>query len=333
MSSTRVAARAGLQPSDARKGWLRSSTIWWCYLFMVPALILSALFTFYPMVMSWWFSFLDWNGFTQRGDFIGLANYWELLRDQQFWNAFGRSMLFVLVGTPVRVLLALLIAILLNNQMLKLAPVFRTFIFIPVVTTAAVVGVVMSFMLGSYQGPVNQVLMALHLVDAPVKFLSDPQVALWTILSVHVWKSTGQTMIYWLAALQTVPVTYYEAAKVDGAGAFRLIRHITWPILMPFAIVIIVLTVQSDLHTFALVQAMTEGGPYFSTQVMEVYIYQTAFAAGSSESGNAGMARLGYASAAGCFFGLATLVIALAQAWAFRKVNQVRGQLRESGDS
>lgn len=332
MSATRLTARAGVNPADARRGWRHSSTVRWCYLFMIPAGILSALFTFYPMVMSWWFSLLDWTGFTDKGDFIGLDNYWALLQDRQFWAAFGRSMLFVLVGTPVRVLLSLLIAIALNNQLLKLAPVFRTFFFIPVITTAAVVGVVSSFMLGSYQGPVNQVLTALHLVDEPIKFLSDPDTALWTVLGVHIWKNTGQTMIYWLAALQTVPVTYYEAAKVDGAGPWRLARHITWPILMPFAIVIIILTAQSDLHTFALVQAMTEGGPYFSTQVMEVYIYQTAFAAGSSESGNVGVPRLGYASAAGCFFGMATLVIALAQAWAFRKVNQIRGQLRESGD-
>jgi len=300
---------------------------------MLPAAVLSALFTFYPMVMSWWYSLLDWTGFTERGDFIGLDNYWRLVQDQQFWAAFGRSIAFVLVGTPVRVVLALVIAILLNNQLLKLAPVFRTFFFIPVITTAAVVGVVMSFMLGSYQGPVNQLLMMAHILPEPVKFLSDPNTALWSVLGVHVWKGTGHTMIYWLAALQTVPTTYLEAAKVDGAGPLRIARHITWPILLPFAVVIIILTAQSDLHTFALVQAMTEGGPYFSTQVIEVYIYQTAFAAGSSESGNAGVPQLGYASAAGCFFGTVTLVIALAQAWAIRKVNAVRGQLREAGDS
>ena len=87
---------------------------------------------------------------------------------------------------------------------------------------------------------------------------------------------------------------------------------------------IIILTAQSDLHAFALVQSMTEGGPYFSTQVIEVFIYQTAFAAGSSESGNAGVTQLGYASAAGCFFGTITLIIAVGQAWAIRKVNQLR---------
>ena len=299
---------------------------------MIPAAILAVLFTFYPMVMSWWYSLLDWSGFTADAEFIGLENYWRLIHDPQFWSAFGRSMLFVLVGTPVRVVLALIIAIVLNDQLLKLAPVFRTFIFIPVITTSAVVGVVMSFMLGSYQGPVNQVLGALGLVDQPIKFLSDPDVALWSVIGVQIWKATGHTMIYWLAALQTVPVTYYEAARVDGAGPLRLARHITWPILMPFAIVIIILTAQSDLHAFALVQSMTEGGPYFSTQVIEVFIYQTAFAAGSSESGNAGVTQLGYASAAGCFFGTITLIIAVGQAWAIRKVNQLRGQLREAGD-
>lgn len=296
---------------------------------MIPAGILSLLFTFYPMVMSWWYSLLDWTGFTERGDFIGLDNYWRLIHDPQFWSAFGRSLLFVLVGTPIRVVLSLIIAIVLNNQLLKLAPVFRTFFFLPVITTTAVVGVVMSFMMG-YQGPMNQVLTGLGLSDQPIKFLSDPKLSLWSVLAVQIWKATGHTMIYWLAALQTVPSSYYEAAEVDGAGPLQLARHITWPILVPFGLVIIVLTAQSDLHAFALVQAMTEGGPYFSSQVIEVYIYQTAFAAGSSESGNAGIPELGYASAAGCFFGTVTLIIALAQGWAVRKANQARGQLKEA---
>src|SRR5699024_2502321 len=215
MTSTELSGITGTAPptppsgsGPRRRHWRAAATTRWCYLFMVPAAILSALFTFYPMVMSWWFSFLDWTGFTERGDFIGLDNYWRLLGDQQFWNAFGRSMLFVLVGTPARVLLALLVAIVLNNQLLKLAPVFRTFFFVPVITTTAVVGTVMSFMLGSYQGPVNQVLTALHVVPEPVKFLSDPDTALWSVIAVHIWKNTGQTMIYWLAALQTVPASY-----------------------------------------------------------------------------------------------------------------------------
>lgn len=315
-----------MTPLGAARGhrtWQRLTANRWCYAFMLPAGVLAAMFTFYPMVMSWWFSTLDWTGFTSHKDFVGLANYRELLHDSLFWQAFGRSLVFMLVATPVRVVLALVVAIILNNQMLKLAPVLRTMFFLPAVTTAAVVGIVMTFVLGSYNGPVNNALMALQLIGAPVDFLSDPDTALWSVIAVQVWKNFGITMIYWLAALQTVPTEYYEAARVDGAGRLQLIKNITVPILIPFAIVIILLTATENLHTFALVQAMTQGGPYFATQVIEVYIYQTAFA---TETAN-GVPRLGYASAAGCFFGVATLVISLAQIWAVRKVSGMRRQL------
>ncbi|HEY9291295.1 MAG TPA: sugar ABC transporter permease [Microlunatus sp.] len=320
-------ARSKINSGSRGRGWRDVVTQRWCYAFMLPALLLAAMFTFYPMIMSWVYSTLNWSGITDHADFIGLGNYRELIHDQMFWHSFGRSLIFMFVGTPIRLVLALVAAVALNNQLLKLAPVLRTMFFLPVITTAAVVGIVMTFVLGSYQGPVNEVLLALHLVKQPVEFLSDPSTALWSVIGVQIWKNFGMTMIYWLAALQTVPNEYYEAARVDGAGRWQLLKSITVPILMPFAIVIIVLTAKETLHTFALVQAMTQGGPYFATQVIEVYIYQTAFA--TDQSG--GVPRLGYASAAGCFFGLATLVIALVQGWAVKKVSDMRGELQTQG--
>lgn len=290
---------------------------------MLPSLVLAGMFTFYPMVMSWYFSFLDWTGFTADRNFVGLDNYRELIDDPMFWHAFGRSFLFVLVAVPIRLVLSLLIAILLNNQAFKLAPVFRTFFFLPVVTTAAIVGIVMTFVMSPFHGPVNQALTGLGLIDAPIDFLGNPHTALWSVMAVEIWKNFGITMIYWLAALQTVPRMLYEAAQVDGAGRFQLLRHITVPMLLPFAAIILLLTANATLHVFAVVQAMTKGGPYFSTQVIEVYIYQTAFAADQA----GGVPRLGYASAAGCFFGVVVMLIALLQVYAARKAGQARSQL------
>lgn len=295
----------------------------WCYIFMIPAGILSLMFTFYPMVMSWYFSFLDWSGITVERTFIGWGNYRELIQDHMFWASFGRSFIFMAVGTPVQVGVALLVAIALNNQVRRLSTTFRTLFFLPAVTTVAIVGVVMTSVFSVYNGPVNAVLQWMHLINAPIDFLGSPKTALWTVLGVQVWKNVGITMIYWLASLQTVPQEYYEAAKVDGAGRRHLLRHITVPLLIPFAVIITVLTANANLHTFAIVQTMTRGGPYFSTQTIEVFIYQTAFV--TTDTG--GVPRLGYASAAGCLFGIATLFIALAQAWAARKVAMARRQL------
>lgn len=305
------------------RGWYDRLNTRWCYVFLAPALVLTALFSFYPMIMSWVYSTMNWTGYTTHKEFIGLGNYIELVHDPMFWAAFARSGVFVLVGTPVRVFLALIIAIILNQQVLKLSTVFRTMFFMPVMASAAVIGVVMNFVLSPNNGPVNALLLKAHLVSQPIGFTSDPHLALWTVLGIQTWKNFGTTMIYWLAALQTVPDEYIEAAQLDGAGTWSLLRHIRLPILLPFALIITVLTAQDNIHAFGIVQALTGGGPYYRSQVLEVYIYQTAF---QPESG--GVPRLGYASAAGCFFGVATLLFALVQLWVVRRVADMRSALQ-----
>ena len=293
----------------------------WCYLFMLPSTVLAVMFTFYPMVMSWYFSFLRWSGFTSERAWVGLENYRQLIADEEFWAAFGRSFLFVLVAMPIQLLLSLLVAILLNNQAMRLAPIFRTFFFLPVVTTGAIIGIVMTFVFSPFNGPVNELLGMFGI--PPIDFLGNPDSALWTVMLVFVWKNFGITMIYWLAALQTVPTVYYEAARVDGAGRWSLFRYITAPILIPFAIIIVLLSANATLHAFAIVQAMTGGGPAGATETIEVFIYTTAFA----DQEGAGVPRLGYASAAGCFFGVTVMVIALVQVWAARRVAATRAAL------
>ncbi len=308
--------------------WYGATTTLWCYAFLVPALVMTALFTGYPMVMSWYYSFTSWSGFSDDPVLVGAANYAELVSDPYFWGAFGRSMVFVLVGTPVRVVLALVVAIILNRQVMRLSTAFRTMFFLPVMGSAAILGVIMTFVLNPNNGPVNTALLATGVTDRPVEFLSDPGLALWTTLAVHVWKNFGTTMIYWLAALQTIPEEYLEAARLDGAGWWGILRHVTMPILVPFALIIVVLTARENLHAFAIIQTMTGGGPHYVTEVMEIYIYRTAF-----QPLDGTVPRLGYASAAGCFFGTATLVLTLVQLWAMRTVAAGRAATRQGAPS
>lgn len=312
-------------PGAPKKGlWQRILVNRWCYAFILPTLILAALFTFYPMIMSWYFSFLKWSGFTSDKTWVGLDNYRTLIQDDAFWAAFGRSFLFVLVAVPIKLILSLLVAILLNNQAMKLSPVFRTMFFLPVVTTAAIVGIVMTFIFDPFNGPVNEALQTTNIIGEAIDFRGDPRTALWTVMGVEIWKNFGIAMIYWLAALQTVPKVYYEAAMVDGAGKWGLLRHITVPILLPFAAIITLLTANATLKVFAIVQTMTEGGPARASEVMEVFIYREAFV---GEAG--GTPQLGYASAAGVFFGVAVMVIALFQIWAARKAAGMRSALMD----
>lgn len=302
----------------------RARDLPWIYLFVLPGLLLTAAFVFYPMAASWYFSLTSWNGFSDAKTFVGLANYRELMGDTLFWGAFGRSMIFVLLGVPLRVVTALILAILLNNVIRgRLSTALRTMFFLPVMAAASVIGVVLTFVLAPANGPVSYVLQTLRITDTPIEFLADPSLALWTTLLLHTWKNFGMTLIYWMAALQTVPDEYYEAARVDGATAVQVLIRITLPILLPFAVIIIVLTANENLHAFAIIQALTAGGPFYSTEVVEVYIFREAFAPNSA----GGVPRLGYASAAGCFFGLATLIIALLQAWAAKLVSNHRKRI------
>jgi multiple sugar transport system permease protein len=176
--------------------------------------------------------------------------------------------------------------------------------------------IVMSFVFSAFNGPVNLALMDIHVIDKPVDFLGDPHTALYTAVAVAVWKWFGQPMIYWLAGLQTIPEAVYEAARVDGAGWWRMLRSVTLPLLAPFGVVILLIVAVGNLQVFALIQAMTNGGPFFATETMELYIYRVAFAA---TPGYSGQPRLGYASAAGVVFGVCIMVLAVLQVLAFRR--------------
>jgi ABC-type sugar transport system permease subunit len=315
-------ARAATRRADAGAHTVRQR-LWnarWCYLFMAPSLVLAAAFTFYPVVASWYISLLDWSGLDSDRTFVGLDNYAEALRDPFFWSAFGRTFLFAFAAVPVMLVLALLAAVVLNDQSLRLRAVFRTVFFLPVVTTTAIVGVVLGLIMNPFDGPLNAFLLTLGIVDRPIDFLGDPDLALWSVAGVFVWKWTGISMVYWLVALQTVPREVYEAAEVDGAGRWRKHREITLPLIAPFAVLITLIAFVGALQTFPLVQAMTQGGPAFSSELVEVYIYRLAFAAESRP-------RLGYASAVAVFFGLTVLLLTLAQAWGVRRAQNVRRDL------
>lgn len=295
----------GTTPPGPRAGRrTRNRTALWIWLFLSPTVILFGVFTIYPVIGSWWYSFLDWDGFTSSKAFIGLGNYREVLSDPLFWGAFWHTLLFMLVTVPLQVFLSLLMAILLNSPRMPFVRVFRTALFLPVVTTAAIVGVVMQSIFDPANGPVNVLLGKLGL-GGDTDFLGSSSTALWTGMAVYVWKWFGITLIYWLAALQTIPSELYEAASIDGARSRGLFAHITLPLLKPFTIIITLLSIEASLHVFDLMQTMTNGGPYYSSEVLEIYIYRWAF--------SATIPRLGYASAAAVIFGVFVFFIGIIQ--------------------
>ncbi|CAM3329325.1 carbohydrate ABC transporter permease [Occultella aeris] len=284
----------------------------WCYLLLLPLLLAFGGFTLWPIVASWWYSFFDWDGVGNPTEWVGLANFAEVLTSPDFWRAFWHSFLFSLVAILIELPLALAFAILLNNGRLRGRNVYRLALFVPVVTTTAVVGIVFVALLDPVRGAVNEALLAIGLVDAPINFLGSTTTALPSVMAIDLWKGFGISLIYWLAALQTVPKDLIEAAQLDGARKGAIVRHVMVPVMAPIAIVIMLLLFQRSLGTFDLVQAMTAGGPVYSTDVVPTFIYRFAF------SPEMQAPRYGFACAAGVVFGLLTLALTLLQAPALR---------------
>lgn len=272
----------------------------WCWVFMLPTLLLYILFQGYPIITSAWYSMLDWSGMTMNATFVGLQNFKELLADPLFRNSVVNSFKYMIFSAPIQLILSLVIAYILTSIIRKGATVFRTMYFIPVITTASIVGIIMIFIFGG-TGPINQVF-ALLGIDT-INFLGDEKTALFTVVLIGIWKDLGTYMIYWIAALQSVSQDVYEAAKIDGAGKFRTFTDVVFPLILPIGGVITVLCVIGSLKVFDIVQTMTNGGPYFATDVVATFVYRTAY------SSTTGSPRLGYASAAALLFGLMVVTI------------------------
>ena len=277
----------------------------WIYLFLAPTLILYGMYTIWPVIGTVWYSFLDWNGFQRKGSFTGFDNYRELFADPLFWNSLKATFLFLFIVVPVRFFLSLGAALLLNWKLFHFKSLFRTLIFIPVVTTSAIIGTTMNMFFDPSQGPVNIVLSALGIMKEPVFLLGNADTALFTAGMIWCWKWLGISLIYWIASLQSISDELYESAHMDGAGAWKTFAHITTPLLFPFAFIILILTVSDALRVFDLMLTLTKGGPFFRTDVIEIFIYRWAF--------GAAIPRIGYASTAAVVFGWIFIIITVLQ--------------------
>lgn len=273
----------------------------WCCGFLSLTLVFYILFQGWPIINSIYYSFLNWSGMTTEKSFVGLDNYKELFHDDLYWNAFFNSFKFSLLNVPLTLILSLFLANILNNTKLKGRTAYRAVFFLPVVTTASIVGIVMIFIFGA-QGPVNWIITNLFNSKA-VGFLTNKKYALPTVVAISVWKDCGTYMIYWIAGLQSIPKDMYEAAAIDGASSRKTFFKIVLPLMAPIAGIITVLCSINSLKVFDIIKTMTDGGPFFSTDVVGTLVYRNAF------SSDIGLPRLGYASAGALFFGITVIAI------------------------
>ena len=244
----------------------------WC--FVIPSVILIILFVFYPMVQALITSFQTGAG--NNLTFAGIANYKRLLTDTTFRKALFNTLLYLIIQVPIMILLALVISSMLNNKKLKFKGFFRTAIFLPCVTSLVAYSIVFKSLFAT-DGFVNSILMKLNLIAEPISWITDPVWAKILIILAITWRWTGYNMVFYLSGLQGIDDSIYEAADIDGAGAFEKFKSITLPMLKP---IILFTTINSTIGTLQLFDEtmnITQGGPANATIMISQYIYNILF--------------------------------------------------------
>ncbi|GAA3016550.1 sugar ABC transporter permease [Kitasatospora albolonga] len=239
------------------------------YLFVLPALLLFAAFKVYPIAASFRLSLYRSTGGTET--FAGLDNYARLLDDPLFWTSLGNSAVILAIQVPLMLTLATGLAVALNSSLLRARSVFRLGFFLPMITGLVAYGIIFSVLLNQQYGLVN------WLLGADVPWLTDP---LWAKISLGLaltWHYTGYNAVILLARLQSVPAELYDAAAVDGAGAWKAFRHVTLPGIKPALLLTTVLSTIGTLQIFDEPYVLTGGGPDNATLTIGMYLYQNAF--------------------------------------------------------
>lgn len=269
----------------------------WVYL--APALVLFGIFWFYPTAMLVHDSFFRWDGFGPR-DFVGFGNYTQLLKDPAFLQTLRNTVVFLLGTVPTGMAVGLILALLVRKEILGRG-LFRTIFFSPVITSYVAAGLIFLWLLNFEYGIVNGILTRMGLAKVP--WLMDRETAMLAVIAATIWKDAGYNMILFLGGLNSIDATYGEAAALDGADRWQIFRDITWPLLWPTTIFVLITRMIFTIRAFEQIYAMTRGGPAGATRVFVYYVYEKAF----------DNFQLGYASAAAIVLLGLVLVLTLVQ--------------------
>ncbi|MFC5824043.1 carbohydrate ABC transporter permease [Nonomuraea insulae] len=263
------------------------------------AIGLYVLFITVPVIMSAWTSLTDENPLLARSNFIGLDNYLEMVHDHALKASLGFTLLLTAGVTVVANAIGIGFALLLNRTSLSFR-MMRTVAFLPQVLSGVIVGFVWRYLLAQ-DGILNGLLTGAGIVDEPITWLGSPHLAMFSVGLVSAWVLSGFTTVVHLAALQSIPVELYQAARVDGAGAWQRFRRITFPMVAPGTTISVTISLITMLKLYDIIAALTSGGPADSTQSTALYIIKLAF------TGD----RFGYASSVAMLLLFVSALIAL----------------------
>ncbi|WP_117168282.1 carbohydrate ABC transporter permease [Paraliobacillus sediminis] len=269
------------------------------FIFILAPLVGYLAFTLYPFLFSIYASFTAWNGLGSM-QFIGIDNYIQLLSDDYF----GRSLfntLFMMMGIPIGLMISMFLAMGLNRK-IPGTTTFRVIYYVPVISSLAAISVLWQWAYNGDYGLVNQFLAVIG-IDGP-NWLQNKDTVKPALMIMAIWKGLGYSMLLYLAALQSVPRIYYEAAELDGANAFQRFKHITWPMVKPVTFFLVITNIIGGAQMFTEVNIMTPtGGPEYSAATVVFYIWQKAFS----------NLQMGYASSMSVVLGLIIFIVTLIQ--------------------
>ena len=249
------------------------------FVMMSPALGAIALFFAVPLIAALLLSLTDFDIYAladwRNTRFVGADNYTRLLRDPLLWRVMRNTLVFVVIGVPLTLLAALGGALLVNSKLARWRGLFRTIFYAPVVTTLVAVAVVWRYLYHPRYGLINQMLGLIGL--PPIDWLGDPAWATAAITILAVWRSFGYALVIYVVGLQSIPDSLYEAAELDGAGPWRMLRDITLPLLRPTTRFVAILIIVQLFQIFAEPYVMTRGGPLYATTSITLLMYQQGF--------------------------------------------------------
>ena len=280
------------------------------WLFLLPVIILAAIFFIYPAIKAFYLSFHKYSLLSPKPEFVGLHNYYMAFTDGIFLRALINTAVYSAVVVPVQLAIALLLALIVNSK-IRAKSFFRTAYYIPTVTSAVAVAIIFMFLF-KHDGVVNSLINLFGFKS--IVFFDNPLLAMPTIMLMAIWASVGVYMVIFLAGLQNIPSTLYEAARIDGANKFHQFKYITVPMLKPTIFFNLVVSVIGTMQIFdqAYIVSGGGGGPMNSTLTIVLYLYQTGFK----------NFQMGYASALAFILFIIILTLTIIQKLIFRESEQ-----------
>lgn len=244
------------------------------FYFSVGAIVLYSLFMVVPGLMGFYLSFTDWNRYSSEIDFIGLQNFVLIFSKQNYGHSISNTIIFTIITIVLKTMVALMLALLLTGGLKRSANFHRVIIYLPAILPMIVVGIAFRSILHPTTGVLNVFLRGVGLDFLAQRWLTDPQIALYSVIFVDTWKGVGFIMVILIAGLQVIPSEYYEAARIDGANGWDELWKITLPLLMPTLTVTTVLNLLYGLKVFDVVWVLTNGGPGYATETVYTMVFK-----------------------------------------------------------